>query len=247
MLREYTLFGYVDKVQIATDRIKNVVRDHPELEVIVAFSGGKDSVVIKHLAFLAGVKFRSIYNVTGIDPPDLIRFIRVSHPDTEFSKHPAGTFFKLSMKKGFPMRRRRWCCEYLKERSPNDCLTITGIRWEESPRRKSQRKLLECNTLRMILNPIIDWTCTDVWEFIRSENLDYCNLYDAGFNRLGCMLCPFSSLTERKLVKLNYPKVYANFERCFVRIYENKLISNPIAVKRWSSGSEMFRWWVKCR
>lgn len=48
------------------------------------------------------------------------------------------------------------------------------------------------------LNPIIDWTDNDVWNFIRGEDIPYCELYDCGFSRLGCVLCPMAGRRERE-------------------------------------------------
>ena len=42
------------------------------------------------------------------------------------------------------------------------------------------------------VNPIIDWSTTAVWEYIRERGLPHCTLYDEGFKRLGCVLCPMS-------------------------------------------------------
>ena len=41
----------------------------------LAFSGGKDSQVIYHLAKEAGVKFKAHMNLTSVDPPEVIRFV----------------------------------------------------------------------------------------------------------------------------------------------------------------------------
>lgn len=64
----------------------------------LAFSGGKDSQCIYHLAKLAGVKFRAHYAVTTIDPPELMRFIKTHYPDVEWVR-PKLTFFQLIKKK----------------------------------------------------------------------------------------------------------------------------------------------------
>lgn len=38
----------------------------------LAFSGGKDSQALLHMAQLAGVKFRAHMNLTSVDPPEVI-------------------------------------------------------------------------------------------------------------------------------------------------------------------------------
>lgn len=73
-LIEYNIFGSrCDKVKMSLDRIRAFV---PDEGYFVAFSGGKDSVVIKALCDLAGVRYDAHYNVTTVDPPELVRFIR---------------------------------------------------------------------------------------------------------------------------------------------------------------------------
>ena len=57
----------------AIDRLQTF---EPPEGYYLAFSGGKDSQTIYHLAQEAGVKFDAHYNVTGIDPPELVYFIR---------------------------------------------------------------------------------------------------------------------------------------------------------------------------
>ena len=68
------------KEEMAIDFLRTMER--PE-GYYLAFSGGKDSVVIKHLAEKAGVKFRAVYRVTSVDPPELVQFIKEKHPDVE--------------------------------------------------------------------------------------------------------------------------------------------------------------------
>jgi phosphoadenosine phosphosulfate reductase len=74
------------------------------------FSGGKDSVCIKEVARVAAVPVEWHYNLTTIDPPELVRFIRREHPDVIW-EYPKMNFFKMMEKRGFPTRLARWCCE----------------------------------------------------------------------------------------------------------------------------------------
>lgn len=45
---------------------------------------------------------------------------------------------------------------------------------------------------KMVVNPIIDWRDSDIWEYIRSEKLQVCELYNMGYNRVGCIGCPMA-------------------------------------------------------
>lgn len=78
-LVEYDLFGQKrDKVQTAIDRLRTF---EPKDGYFLAFSGGKDSQCIYHLAKMAGVKFDAHYQVTSVDPPELVQFIKAQYPD----------------------------------------------------------------------------------------------------------------------------------------------------------------------
>ena len=83
-LIEMDIFGSkTDKVQKAIDRIRAF---EPDDGYFVGFSGGKDSVVVKALCELAGVKYDAHYNVTTVDPPELVRFIREKYTDVIFDR-----------------------------------------------------------------------------------------------------------------------------------------------------------------
>lgn len=135
------------KVEVAIDRMKTF---EPPEGYYLAFSGGKDSVVIKALADMAGVKYDAHYSVTSVDPPELVRFIRTFDDvkfdfprwksDNEF--HKAGdviTMWRLISEKTMPPTRIvRYCCEKLKEHQGEGRFTITGVRKAESVKRKSR-------------------------------------------------------------------------------------------------------------
>ena len=72
-LKELTLTGERDKVAIAIEFLKMFC---PEEGYYLAFSGGKDSVVCMRLLDMAGVKYDAHYNLTTVDPPELVQFIK---------------------------------------------------------------------------------------------------------------------------------------------------------------------------
>ena len=91
MLLDKTLFGTVDRVAVAIDRLRYF---EPPEGYYLAFSGGKDSQTIYHLAKEAGVKFDAHFNLTTIDPPELVHFIKDNYPDVIIDR-PKKTMWEL--------------------------------------------------------------------------------------------------------------------------------------------------------
>lgn len=161
---------------------------------VVCFSGGKDSVVIKHLARRSGITYRTIYSVTTIDPPELVYFIRDFHSDVIWNRQPKHLLqYMVDTGKALPTRLARWCCEKYKENTDNGVTKIIGVRAEESSRRKRLWKQVNANRRGgTIIAPIVYWTESDVWRYIHENGIPYCKLYDEGFDRLGCVGCPLA-------------------------------------------------------
>lgn len=134
----------IGKVDTAIERLKNF---ESKDGYYLAFSGGKDSVVIKALADLAGVKYDAHYRVTSVDPPELVRFVK-SFDDVSFDVPRDGygdpiTMWNLIPKKLYPPTRiARYCCEKLKEDGGDGRKVITGVRWAESTNRKNNQGLV---------------------------------------------------------------------------------------------------------
>ncbi len=237
MLKEGNLFGVIDKEQRSID----LIREHATQKYRMGFSGGKDSICIYKLAQLAGVDFEAHYNDTTVDPPELRRFIRMEYPGVVYNR-PKESMWKLILKKGPPMRNRRWCCEKLKESNPKNSLVMTGIRHEESARRAT-RQAFEQSTRdksTWFVHPIIDWTELDVWEFIEKHKLKYCSLYDEGFDRIGCILCPMTRTYQQD--KQRWPKMVKAWKGALRKFWDRKEGSK--AVTRWNTFEEFWLWWV---
>ena len=241
MLKEKTLFETIDKVKMSIERLKQF---EPPEGYHLAFSGGKDSIVIKELAEMSGVKFKSHYAVTTIDPPELIYFMRKYHKDVIFDRPEVALLTMLSTK-GFPMRQSRWCCAEYKERLGAGEFVVTGVRSAESPARAKRRMTEVCyndNTKRF-LHVIFDWEEEDVWSFIKERKLPYCSLYDEGWHRIGCLFCPMAR-KQRAVEAKRYPKYAKAFIRAFEKLYKNRKDSGITSVDRWKNGEEMFWWWM---
>jgi phosphoadenosine phosphosulfate reductase len=243
MLKEPRLFGDKDLV---AEAIATLREHEPPEGYYLAFSGGKDSIVIKKLADMASVKYDAVYSVTTIDPPPLVKFIHRHHPDVHFD-HPKEPFLTALVRKGFPIRQSRWCCELYKERGGSGRLVLTGIRRAESKKR-NKRKMLETSytdKTKTFLHIILDWSDAEVWEFIKSESLPYCELYDEGWKRIGCLLCPFAGDDVRQMEAEKYPSMTRAFIRAFEKLYADRKARGLHSVDRWANGQEMFDWWLK--
>lgn len=88
MLGQLTIDGQ-SKLEVTIQRIKMF---EPPEGYYVAFSGGKDSQVVYHLCKEARVKFDAHYNITGIDPPELVYFLREYYPDVQRHQHEKSMF-----------------------------------------------------------------------------------------------------------------------------------------------------------
>ena len=270
MLGQINIFGK-DKVETAIERIRTF---EPVGEgYYLAFSGGKDSVCVKALCDMAGVKYDAHYNITTVDPPELVQFVK-SFPDVimERARYSDGTpvtmWNLIPKKKRPPTRQIRYCCFYLKEHGGEGRFVITGVRHAESARRKNDRAGLElgdtmtgkrelvdpdnpsqelihiCPTkAQRVLNPIIDWTDEDVWEFIRQYNIPYCKLYDEGFKRLGCIGCPMAKAEIRKENFERYPK----FRKAYIKAFERMLKQREERGLQfvWTDAEDVMRWWLE--
>ncbi len=198
------------------------LREHePPEGYFVGFSGGKDSIVTLELCRIAGVKHRAFYSATGIDPPEVVKFIRRQYSEVTFLKPPMS--FWAGIKKWFPpFRMTRWCCNVLKkDASKNIPLgkRVMGIRSEESFKRASRPRIDEFKKRNQTLyKPIFDWKEWHIWDFIEKYSLAYPSLYDEGNHRIGCVICPFivgpspAAQKRIKIAKQRWPGLYNKFE-----------------------------------
>ena len=237
-----------DKVELAIERLR---LHAPEDGYWLADSYGKDSTVLLEIARMSGVAFEAHHQRTTLDPPELMRFGRTYHRPLGVVEDPPKERFEVTLlrKRCPPMRQRRWCCETLKEGGGAGRFVATGVRAFESVRRSKRRMVERCHqrkkTGTRYIHPLFDWTDADVWQFIRERGLPYCELYDQGWKRIGCLMCPMAGPKLRARDAERYPR----FKRRIVRAFQ-KLVAaghrdgTPFT---WKTGEECFEWWMADR
>lgn len=232
------LFG--DITEIAISRLQefepNALRKSPD-GYYVAYSGGKDSDVILDLVRKSGVKYTAHHHLTTCDPPELVRHVK-EQTDVVIDR-PELTMWQLIRKKGMPPRRNaRYCCGVLKEGGGQNRIVVTGVRWGESARRSKRRMIESCyrSKGKQFLNLIIDWNSNEVWQYIHNNHINYCKLYDEGFKRLGCVLCPMSGQVDRDIAR--WPQIARAWERAVKSTFK------PKPHLKFQTAEEYWRWWL---
>jgi len=239
-----SLFGDTDLEQTAID----LLRQHePDEGYYLANSGGKDSGVLRHLVIKSGVKFDSHYNWTTVDPPELLQHIRTHHPETTIHKPALSMWQLIPLKKMPPTRLVRYCCSVLKECGGSGRIVLTGVRASESFKR-SQRKQVESvykGTSKGFVHPLFYWSEQDIWEYTHQEQISYCDLYDQGFKRLGCIGCPMQGKAGMERDFERWPKHKDAYIRSFSKLIEQRRLTDKPALQ--NTAQEMFDWWVSGR
>ena len=96
---------------------------------------------------------------------------------------------------------------------------------------------------KVTINPIIDWEDTDVWEFIKGEDIPYCSLYDEGFERLGCIGCPMARRAGREREFARWQKYKTAYLLSFTKmIAERKRKNKPCD---WGTAKDVYNWWME--
>lgn len=95
------------------------------------------------------------------------------------------------------------------------------------------------------LNPIIDWTDRDVWDFIHAESIPYCELYNDGFHRLGCVGCPMAAKHGREVEFAKWPKYKLAYLKAFDRMLAERQKRGKRRDEMFSTAQSVFNWWMK--
>ena len=106
------------------------------------------------------------------------------------------------------------------------------------------RRLVEhCfRTTNTMLNPILDWTDEDVWDFLHAHGCKSNPLYECGYKRIGCIGCPMAN--SHRLEQFNrYPKYKENYIRAFDHMLKKRIADGKPT--EWKTAQDVFDWWVE--
>ncbi len=233
---EYGIIFYREK---AIRFLKKLYEKH-RLPVVVSYSGGKDSLTALHLTLEALGNAELLFNDTGLELPETIRNVEyvAKHYGLKLVRASAGdAFWKAVWIFGPPGKDYRWCCKVTKlvpiarvakDKWSGGALNIVGQRAYESIDRARSPSIWRNRWIPHLLSasPIQEWNQLVEWLYIIKYKLPYNRLYSIGFERLGCYVCPSSTLAEFKEIEKHYPEEWSRWIE--VLEYWRRKLEQPI-------------------
>lgn len=207
----------------------------------VAFSGGKDSIVLLDLVkkALPQGSFIVLFADTGMEFPDTYAIIEKTRLQCEAENIPfhiaradlePETSWRLF---GPPSRVLRWCCSVHKSapqilklreilgKEDYKGLDFVGVRAHESNTRSKYTYLDYGKKQKGQYNhnPILEWTSAEIWLYMYSTNLLINEAYKKGNSRAGCLLCPVTAGTSNFFREKCYGHELAKYTDIIADLY----------------------------
>ncbi len=211
---------------------------YPIEDMMVSFSGGKDSTVTSHLVnnALGTNKVLHVFGDTTLEFPATIEYKKRFKKNDESqgvrvltAKNREKDFEELCKVVGPPSRVMRWCCTIFKTgaiqktiasafKEKTNILTFYGIRRNESASRSKYERESESPKIskQTVVSPIIDWMDFDVWLYILTTGIDFNDAYKLGYSRVGCWCCPNNGLWSEFLSKVHMHEQYIHWREVLV-------------------------------
>ena len=224
--------------------IKEEAAKFPTENIVLSFSGGKDSSVTADIVTkaLANPSLVHIFGNTTLEFPTTLEYaerFRKNHPFAIFETaiNDEQDFIKVCDDIGPPARMMRWCCSMFKTgpitRTLNalyrnqQILTFYGIRHAESVSRSKYNRVEDDKESvkiqkQTVASPIIDWKDIDVWLYLLGEKVDFNDAYRLGYDRVGCWCCPNNNQRAQFLSRI-YMKERSEKWRAFLIDFAKKI------------------------
>lgn len=135
--------------------------------------------------------------------------------------------------------------QYMEENGVNFQSNVQGgviLNFDDA---ESRRAVEHCyRTTTTMVNPIIDWTDADVWQFLNHYGCRSNPLYYCGNNRIGCIGCPLAGSKQMRSDFRKYPKYKQMYIRAFDRMVKIREADGKPNRCNWTDGESVFRWWI---
>lgn len=202
-------------------------------DMMVSFSGGKDSTVTSHIVntALGTNQVLHVFGDTTLEFPTTLEYKKRFKKNEESkgvriltAKNREKNFEELCEIVGPPSRVMRWCCTVFKTgaiqktiasafKDKTNILSFQGIRHNESASRSKYQRESESPKIakQTVVSPIIEWIDYDVWLYILTTGIDFNYAYRLGYTRVGCWCCPNNGAWSEFLSKVHLYERYVHW------------------------------------
>lgn len=235
-----------DRYNAITEDAVNFVQQYADRyninDMMVSFSGGKDSTVTSHIVnkALGTNRVLHVFGDTTLEFPYTLEYKKRFRINKESqgvriltAKNREKNFEQLCEVVGPPSRVMRWCCTVFKTgaiqktissafKDKSNILSFQGIRRSESASRSKYERESESPKIskQTVASPIINWIDYDVWLYILTTKLDFNYAYKLGWTRVGCWCCPNNGGWSEFLTKVHMYDQYVHWHELLINFAE---------------------------
>ncbi len=232
----------IDRYNYITEEAVHFVQQYKNKyaveDMMVSFSGGKDSTVTSHVVnkALGTNRVLHVFGDTTLEFPYTLEYKKRFCRNEESqgvrvitAKNREKDFEGLCEVIGPPSRVMRWCCTVFKTgaiqktiasafKDKKNILSFQGIRHSESVSRSKYERESESPKIskQTVVSPIIDWIDFDVWLYILTTKIDFNYAYRLGWTRVGCWCCPNNGGWSEFLAKVHMYDQYTHWHELLV-------------------------------
>jgi FAD synthetase len=183
--------NFLKKLRHSIDVVENCFKmSTPTNEICIAFNGGKDCCVVLYLYCVVGIKLGVLaakkLNILFIELTK--EFDELADFNRElFDVFYAKSYLNVIRVSNFQSKMKDSLHQF-KSEQPNMSYILMGTRRGDSEyaRKLNDFQDTDPDWPRFVrVNPILDWTYSELWYFIRRLKIPYCPLYDEGYTSLG--------------------------------------------------------------
>lgn len=238
---------------ITQDTIKTIYNEYQKYKkrvdvFYVAFSGGKDSLVVLDLVqkSLPHSSFKVLFGDTRMEFPDTYKavndikkwceYIGIQFLTAKSHLDPSDSWREF----GPPATVNRWCCSVHKtapqilllrniiQKDDFKGFAFIGVRRAESAARSEYDEISEGKKHRgqISCNPILDWNTAELFLYIYTNNLKLNHSYIRGNRRAGCLLCPRAAERNEYIAQTCYPEEFKSLANLIRDAYQDRFIDN---------------------
>ncbi|KAJ2671062.1 FAD1 flavin adenine dinucleotide synthetase [Coemansia sp. RSA 1085] len=173
------------KVSKALQIIEEAIERYGTKDIALSFNGGKDCTALMHLVRAALFKYEHTHGASSQPLVSLYVLYKRSFFEIDEFVRNSVTRYKLCLvKEQGPMKAG---LQSFKEEYPHIQAIFVGTR-KGDPYSSKLKAFAPTDSdwpQFMRVNPILDWTFEDIWEYMRTDRISYCCLYDQGYTSLG--------------------------------------------------------------